>query len=219
MSLVTAWSASRLTDYEMCPGITRYKVVERISEGPPHPAGVHGLAVHKQAEDYLAGRARKVPEAFGYLEDHLKALKKAKAVPEMRVALDATWTPLPDFFHPDTWVRMVLDAAVIRKVSARVVDYKTGKEKPEHEEQLELYALALWACEPKVRVVTGELWYTPTGRRIELTFERDEEMALRARWAERARKLTSDTVLAPKACVACRWCAFSRQKGGPCPEG
>ena len=216
--LVTAWSASRLNEYEICPGKTRFAVVEKIKLEPTEPMR-RGLAVHGLGEAYLKHELKDVPEAFGYFAPELKALRRAKALAEEEYAFDATWQRLDDWFSPVTWARMKIDALVLRATTARAIDFKTGKMREKDEEQIELYALAVFAAHPEIKKVVCELWYTSTGDAATFEVRRSEEMALRASWGARAAKMMNDTKLEPVRHTLCGWCGYSEKKGGPCKVG
>lgn len=76
---------------------------------------------------------------------------------EQKLAITNAFKPT-EWFAPDVWCRGVLDARWLDGSVARVVDWKTGKRKPDSK-QLLLFALLVFACHPEVnRVNTAFVW-------------------------------------------------------------
>jgi CRISPR/Cas system-associated exonuclease Cas4 (RecB family) len=97
-----------------------------------------------------------------------------------------------------------------------MVDYKTGKERDEHTEQLDLYALAGFKAEPEVEVISSELWYLDQGAQRDKEYTRDQVPKLLKYWDAETRGMMRDTRFDPKPGEACRWCSYAKVKGGPC---
>lgn len=225
---ITAWSFSRLKDYEECPFKAKLKVIDRMRE-PDRPAMARGTAIHKIAEDFVKGTLAKMPsdmtELVGYPKFKTKfaALRKAAekqlAVAEGAFTFTSAWTPT-GWFEPDAWLRIKADAQLFvpAKKSVTIIDYKTGKIYEDSKQQLALYALAafLFYPEDEVQTVTGELWYLDHGDTIPLAFERSEMDEMRRQWEARSRAMLNDTIFAPKPGQYCRWCHFRKSNGGPC---
>lgn len=154
----TPWSYSSLTAFETCP--RRYyitKVTKEVTE-PQTEATMHGNAVHKALEKYVGGNTP-LPEKYAQYQPVVDKIKTApgKKLVEMKFGLTSSFTPTT-FFADNCWVRGVLDVAIVNASSVTVLDYKTGKRKPDHD-QLSLFALAgfsLWPFAEKVK--TGYLW-------------------------------------------------------------
>ena len=218
---ITAWSASRLSTFEACARIIFYQVVKKMRL-PPKPAMARGTAIHQLGEDYLKGTVKELPSAYKYYAEPMMELRRAKATPEQELAFDATWQPTT-WTAPDVWVRMKIDATVLKKTKARAIDFKTGREYAEkHADQLELYALALFAAYPGLKTVEAAPWYLDLDREDDpvYIFRRSEEMGLRGKWAARAKKLTDETEF--KANPSFRWCkqcGYNKRNGGPCTDG
>jgi CRISPR/Cas system-associated exonuclease Cas4 (RecB family) len=154
----TPWSYSSLTAYETCP--RRYYLI-RISKqvkDPPNESATHGNEVHKALEEYVAGTAP-MPEKYApYLPvaDRIKAFPGKKLV-EYKFGLTRALAPTT-FFAKDVWVRGVLDVGLLGEKSVTVLDYKTGKRKPDSD-QLRLFAgvaLSVWPYAKRVQ--TGYIW-------------------------------------------------------------
>lgn len=214
---ITAWSFSRYATYQACPAQASYKFIDKLSEGEPGAALVRGKDIHKLAEHYGLGKLKELPTELQKFEAEFQELRKLKKFlqVECQLAADRHWEAT-SWFGSDTWVRIVVDALLIRKSHARAIDYKTGKIKSSHEEQLDLYAIVLFQLYPQLETVTGELWYTDLGDLIELEYQRSELEELKAEWEEKVRPMLTDSTFKPTPNDGCRWCYFSKSKGGPC---
>ncbi len=210
---IEAWSASRVFAYETCPAIPRYRYIDKLPEVAGDPL-IRGSRIHAEGEAYLKAKpAIKIPKSYDYVKDELRALRRKKAISEEQWGFDRDW-------NITSWwgatIRMVLDAHVVRGFRATVVDFKTGKPRPKDEDQVGLYASGAFAMFPKIRTVTGQVWYLDLGSIIELRFNKKEAMAEREQWEARAQKMLDDDVLAPTPNYTCKWCVFGKSKGGPC---
>lgn len=147
-----------LTAFETCPRRFNLTRVTRQVTEPQTTATIYGNEVHKALEHYVGGTAT-LPERF---EQYRPVADKLRIAPgrkllEYKFGLTRALQPT-GFFEANCWVRGVLDVAVVREKSAVVLDYKTGKRKPDHD-QLGLFALAatkLWPFAQKVK--TGYVW-------------------------------------------------------------
>ena len=74
-----------------------------------------------------------------------------------------------------------------------------------------------FATAPKniVRVDTN-LWYLDAGEERGRTFMRSEVPGLKKHWEKRSKAMLADTSFKATPGDACRWCAYSKTKGGPC---
>jgi hypothetical protein len=111
----------------------------------------------------------------------------------------------------------------LKQKGTLVVDHKTGRERPqEHASQLELYSIIEFSVNPRIDYVLGEIFYVDHGKKLSAMFN-DRDLMLtrfRDRWTEKAEKMLADREFAPTPSQwTCRWCAFSRAKGGPCEAG
>lgn len=213
---ITQWSYSRWRDYEHCPRLAKYKYIDRRKE-PDSPAMARGTAVHKAAETWLnAPEKLPLPESLENFRMEFNGLRRLNASAELEWALTKEWEPT-GWFDPNCWVRIKVDAYALKAGKiAQVVDFKTGKQRDSHEDQLSLYAIGALAHEPKALVANAELWYLDLGKKGGRSFARSSLTDLKAEWAGKTKALLSDTIHAPRPNESCRWCAFSKAKGGPC---
>lgn len=212
----TAWSFSRYSTWSKCPFQAKCKFIDKLPE-PPSPALDRGDKIHKLAEAFVKGPVRApVPEELETFAAEFKVLRAKKAKTELQLAFTVNWEPC-EWFAKDAWVRIVADA-LLRKTSTvlRIIDYKTGKMREESKDQLGLYAIAGFSEDPKLKQVHGELWYLDQGEDIILPFDRKQCDDLKTEWSDKVAPMMADTCFVPRPNNNCRWCAFSKAKGGPC---
>ncbi len=220
---IDAWSYSRLSTWKECPYLAYLKYVEKRKE-PDNPAQARGHAIHKAAEDFVVGRVKTlIPELVKFKKE-FAALRKAGASAERELAFTSSWK-LTDWFaknsgpERDAWVRIKIDATLFRKDrSALIVDYKTGRQyMPDHEDQLELYAVAAFLLEPEVETVRCEDWYVDSGAKLERTYTREKDLArLLKKWNDEVAPMMADTTFPKNPSSKCRRCHFRQSNGGPC---
>lgn len=218
---MTAWSFSRWADYERCPLLAKYKHVEKRKE-PDNKYTTRGSSIHKLAEDYVAGKIRLIPPELMNFEDEfkkLKALKKPKPELECAWAFDINWNPV-SWFEQTAWCRVKLDVTAILGGRRYVIDHKTGRFSPSHEDQLGLYALGSFLMLPEDSIEVQD-WYLDKPKDDEdkilgADFKRADLPALKKDWAKRTKVMLSDTKFSPKPSDKCRFCHFRKDNGGPC---
>jgi len=214
---LTAWSYSRLTTYEACPLLARFKFIDRLREPPSKPLE-RGQEVHTKAEKYSTGELKKRPKELDLFKEEFKALRriKKKLNVEQELAITDSWDPC-DWFASDTWLRAKLDCSYNDDVAQVIIDYKTGKVRPENVDQLDLYAPVAFCHAPDhINVIHASLWYLDWGEEVARSYTRGEALKLRTKWVKRSKKMLSDTAFKPTPGNACRWCHFKKSNGGPC---
>jgi hypothetical protein len=215
---LTAWSYSRWSTYEDCPRRARYRYLDKLPEGPKGRALVRGGEIHAEGEAFLKGDRRMVPQAFEAFRSDLRALRRSDALAEAEWAFTKDWK-VTGWFDDDAWVRMKIDAHLMAGRGLRqlrIIDFKTGQIRPANEVQLELYAVGGFSTYEKVTSVKAEFWYLDHGVIDAIEFQRNELNSLRNVWDQRTLKMLNDTRFAIRPNTACRWCAYSKAKGGPC---
>lgn len=214
-----SWGCSRLEDWEGCPLYAKLKHLDKCDCGPAGPALAEGREIHVAAERYVRGQLDDLPDSLSTFSEEFTTLRKdSKRVrTELQLGLDRFWDPC-SWFGVSTWLRMVLDVLWERDPKEwTVVDYKTGKRvDAKHKDQLSLYALGVFAINPKLDRVRTELWYTKPGELVEDTFCRADVPQIRKRWEARVAPLLEDTVFLPTPGDKCRFCPFKAGAGGQC---
>ena len=216
IQMITAWSFSRWQTYQNCPFKAKCKFIDKIPE-PPAPAMERGSTIHKLAENFVDGSLKKLPPELKLFDKEFKALKKAKAKVEESWAFTRNWAET-SWFGRDAWCRIKMDVYDIKKKTLIVIDHKTGKPKPDHADQLSLYALGGLLKFPEVEEVTPELWYLDHGTKNEnpVTYTRDDLEKLKKEWELKVKPMLNDKTFKPKPNYTCRYCPFSKANGGKC---
>ena len=229
---IKSWSYSRLLDYEACPLMAKFKIVDRIPEperplppGKTEHANDRGTRVHNECELYVRGEGQ-LPQEARYFEDEFKSLaakfKKGTVSLEGEWGFDKEWQPID---WKLAWLRMKLDANIhLSNTHAAVVDYKTGRKfgnEVKHGEQLQMYALAVFLRYPQVEHVTAELWYLDVNDLTSLDVTRPIGLRQLKPFDKRGRKMTEATEFpANPNAHSCRYCPYHPAKGsGHCTVG
>jgi len=149
-----AWSYSRLRNFERCA--RRYHEVDILKNFKEESEQLQeGLDVHQALAKRIAQGAA-LPERMPY-EHWIDYVSKGTGVPkaEKKLAITRDFRPC-DFFAKDTWLRAVADVLRIDGQHAHIVDWKTGKVKPDLD-QLIILATCVMVHYPRVHYVTAEL--------------------------------------------------------------
>lgn len=213
------WSYSSLTSYETCPRrfyLTR--IVKTVSE-PQTEATVHGNEVHKALEKYVGGTAA-LPDKYGAyraVADKIRMTHGTRLL-EMKFGLTKALKPC-GFFDSDVWARGVLDVAIVRDKEAVILDYKTGKRKPDTD-QLRLFAgagLNLWPYIEKVK--TGYIWLQ-TGQVDKEEYTREDNQQIMSEFAVRVHRMEESQAKnnwpARPSGLCAAWCPVGRSNCEHC---
>ena len=221
MELTKPWSYSALTAYETCPKrfeLTRVtkQVVEKQTE-----ATLWGNKVHKALEHFAKGTKPLPPdmESYGRYVKKIQSYE-GKRVVEERVALTKDLRPTK-WMAKDVWVRGIIDIGVVGSNRAYLLDWKTGKHRPDSD-QLKLFAALAFAMYPWVdSVVTGFIWLK-VDKFDKQVFTREQTTDI---WSEflprlsRVAKSYNEDKWIPKPSGLCRnWCPVGKQLCEFCGE-
>ncbi len=222
---LTTWSPSRLFKYEECPRKAKYAYIDRIPEGEKSPALVRGEELHGHLENYIAHRVNDLHEDVVKMVNIVNELRekyKARQVyVEYDLAINRQWVKTT-WLAPDVWARFKIDVLVLSEDRGRVIDWKTGRYKPdgEYSDQLNAYSTAVLSTHPQLNEVTSCLLFVDHTdipvERPEGTVKRDGLVWAQEYWNDRAAKMERDTIFEPRPSLACRWCPYTRNKNGPC---
>lgn len=212
VKMFTAWSYSRLSDYESCPLMAKLKYLDKLSE-PLNKAMERGSRIHKEAEYYVKGKLKKLPGSLELFDVEFEELRKLymtrKVRTELEIGLDDTFTEC-GWFGEDTWVRVKADVLYEGDDVWTIIDHKTGKVQDSHKDQLSLYALGAFAMAPDgMENVEAELWYLDEGEVVKTCYSIGDVPKLKKEWTRRSKQMMSAKVFQPKQCYKCKWCPFS----------
>lgn len=154
----TAWSFSRLNNYETCPKKFWHTSVRKDVKEGEGEAMRYGKLVHKALELRIS-KNKKLPLNLQHLERYanLLAMAEGEKLTEQQLAIDNMFNP-SDWFSKETWCRAIIDLAIVKDIHAIVLDYKTGKISDDFT-QLRLAGVMLMLHKPEIQTVElGYLW-------------------------------------------------------------
>lgn len=222
---ITAWSYSRLSTYLKCPRQFRYAFIDKL-EQQKAPAMERGQRIHDELQAYVERKRKRLSSelisSIGKLMSDVDGFRKSKASCELELAVNNKWEPVP-WFDPTAWLRAKLDVFLeVTGFRALIADYKTGRENPvEHAEQLELYVPVVYSHYPHLHEIEARMLYVDHGTDAPALFVdlKDRVPKLRAKWEKKSAPVFKDKTWRATPGYACRYCAFSSRKGGPCDKG
>ena len=130
-----------------------------------------------------------------------------------------------DWFDKKAYFRVKLDARYVDPQSdassVTIIDYKTGKQYPEHTQLMEDYGVMQFLEAPKISEVVTELWYVDQGRRTTAVYDRKAALARLPNLKKRVAAVLNDRKFQPMGVVngKCAWCPHSKKRGGVCDAG
>lgn len=222
MAEVKSWSFSRWDSHHTCPLRFKLKYLDKLPEPTPE-AFLRGRKVHAAIAGYLQaapGGEGELPPEAGKAAPVVQQLRGfANKVVEQQWGYTVKWEPT-GWFGPTTWFRSVLDVGVIYDDNtAEVVDWKTGKPRGTYGAEMELFAISLMQRAQHVTHVSTRLAFTDIKHEEFDEFPRAVLPALIAKWERQVAPMFEDTEYLPRPNEGCKWCAFSKSKGGQCRYG
>ena len=209
-----------LSTYEQCPAKYDYKYKEHLPD-PPGPAASRGTEMHTLLEilDPSKLETENFPAWVEPIAGTLRMLMDGTEIREEKIYLDASWVPCA---KDERALMCVLDLTKTKGRKATVVDYKSGKPRDDHKQQLQLYGMAKLIQQPKVNTVFTKNLYLdqPKEKRwMEHEVKRKDLHDLMSSWDSRVFIMQIDDIRAPRPGFYCQWCPYSRDKAGPCKVG
>lgn len=221
-----SFSYSRWSVWDECPRKYRYKHIDKLPE-PVSPAMERGKKVHDEAAKFVACATEHMPaalEQFTVLATGLRDWPAKQKAVEQQMAFDRDKRRV-EWFGANAYYRMIWDVGTWDADGTKIsiVDWKTGKPRGSYTDQMEVFALpAYWTME-KLERFDAYLVYLDTGDVRPATVTRDEMFSpggVNEKWRDNVARMEADTEFPAKPSEsACRFCAFSWRKGGPCREG
>ena len=159
-------SYSALKEYENCP--QRYYLTRLLKDVKDQggEASKYGERVHKQLEDRLKEKTPLPSETAN--KEPLCAAVEGLAKPgdqllvEKELVLNESLQPT-GWWDPDAWLRSKLDVLILKQDSAIVVDWKTGKRRPDFF-QMQMFAAQVFKHYKNVQVVKTSLVWLPVAQ-------------------------------------------------------
>jgi hypothetical protein len=212
MTTSLSHSFSSIKMYENCPFRYYHQRIAKTVTDQGGEASAHGERIHKYIEERLKGTHSPGEIAdITNLEPIIASIEALSAggtlMTEQQLTLTQALTPT-SWFAKDAWLRSILDVLVVQGRKAVVLDWKTGKRRPDFT-QLELFALQVFAHYEDVQEVsTGFIWTKDLAFDRE-TYKREQTSAMWASLLERIRRIeqSAETGVWPaKPSGLCRFC-------------
>lgn len=206
-------SYSSLKMFDNCPKRYYHQRIAKEVREEPGPATVEGDRIHKELENYLKvgtplspGNKALQPMCDAIRADSSKTLAFEEEITVNKDLKQVGW------WDSDAWMRSKLDVHVRSTSTAAVIDWKTGKRRPDFY-QLELFATQVFLKYPDVqRVKSMFIWTKEVATDSETYHRKDLDKMVRSLVTKTNRieeALETDTWPA-KPSGLCGWC--------PCQE-
>ena len=217
------YSYSQYTTHKSCGYKYKLAYIDKVpvDRGVSSPAMERGSRMHDSAEAYVLGSDELDPELDGYKQWLFNLRENYDCRPELQWAYLPDWTPT-DFKDPDAYVRGIWDLMILPHDEAQSLDvkeYKTGKIYDDHDGQRHLYGLAGMLMFPQFKSVNVETVYFDKKKANSNTWSLSQLDEMKKVWQDRFHIMTLEASYIPNPSWTCRFCDFSKQKGGPCRFG
>lgn len=218
---ITAWSHSRLVQYERCPRQFKFNNVDKVPV-PASPVMERGKVLHTQVAAYIKGNLAEPPAAavnFKWLLDAVRDFPEDSRIIEQQWGFTRDWSKC-GWFGGEVYLRSIIDAGVVYDDhTAELIDWKTGKKYGENEDELKLFAATGFRRFPHLLKITTRLVYFDMIDQDFNEYSVKEVPAIMADFDKRAARLLGDSTYPARPGNHCRWCSFSKDKDGPCQFG
>ena len=145
-------SFSSIKMYENCPKRYYHQRITKEVQDTGSDATIYGERVHEALEHRLDKKVELPSESKAY-EPLCKSIEGMGGTlqVEQKLTLSENLTPTT-WWEKDAWLRSILDVLIIFEDEAIVMDWKTGKRRPDFS-QLELFALQVFSHYPNIKKV------------------------------------------------------------------
>jgi hypothetical protein len=209
-----SFSHTAIKDFENCALAFKHKRVLKSVKFIQGPEAKWGEEVHKAFELRIKD-GTPLPPGLTQYEPMMLRFDGLKTECEKQFCLNDSLKPT-DWFSDDAWLRGIVDVLVwIDEETVFVLDWKTGKRRPDFD-QLELFALLIWAHYPEVKTVKTALVWTKSAEMDKQDYHRDQCNELWTKHIGRIRRIyrAEETGLWPaKPSGLCPYCDVHKQLG------
>ena len=205
-------SYSRIKKYMSCP-LQMKGAYELGIRGTQSPQSARGVEIHSIFEEAVKQQIA-LPSEFNFYDAYIKKLAGASC--ELEIATDRSWAPTAAD-DPDAWLYGIVDLWITQGNRGTLLDWKTGKEYPDHVMQKEFYVCMIADHFPEIEIFDTVNVYLDQKTIKSHRFTRVGDIEhLRERWGNRIKRMEADDICAPTPGPYCRWCDVSKKRGGPC---
>lgn len=168
-----AWSHTSLTAFETCPKKYYHTRVKKDIPDPPGEAALWGQRVHKSLEERAKDNIP-LPDYLSHCEPVIQQIlsKDGQRLIEEQIALNRDLRPV-GWFDKKAWCRGVVDIGVVNEKNAVLLDWKTGKRKPDND-QMKLFAAFSFAKFPWVKKITTAFVWLKENKTDKEVFDREK---------------------------------------------
>jgi len=174
-----SYSYSSLKLYDNCPKRFYHQRVTKEVVDTGGEASKHGERIHKFLEDRLK-KESDLPEEVAKYEAMCATIERhigdGQIMLEQELTLTNKLKPT-SWFAEDAWLRSKLDVLIIKSDAAVVIDWKTGKRRPDYF-QLELFAAQVFLRYPEINKVTSGFVWLPDSRMDSKVYNRSDLVKL-----------------------------------------
>jgi hypothetical protein len=110
----------------------------------------------------------------------------------------------------------VIDAFLEIPLEIHMGEWKTGKVYDDHVSQRRLYLCMVLSAFPEKAKAKIETIYVDHDHAQESKLSREQLPKEQEYWCDNVEPMLRDTFFSPRPGMHCKWCAFSKAKGGPC---
>lgn len=208
---IVTHSFSSIKMYENCPKRYYHQRITKEVKDEGGSATIHGERVHKMLEDALKSPTGELPPEGAIYAKLLNSVRaysaNAKVLAEQELTLNEHLLPT-GWWDADAWIRSKLDVLVLYDDRAVVIDWKTGKRRPDFS-QLELFALQVFSHYPLVNKVSSAFVWLQDGTTDKEVYKRDQLDAMWERFmlkVERIQESVKHGVWPAKPSGLCNYC-------------
>lgn len=217
---MTAKSFTQWGTYNQCPRKYKYRYRDKVvvSDRVKSPAAERGTEIHNTIEALFKDETNvlhpEIEENYGEFFRSLRSTYDCE--PEKRWAVNSAWEPC-DYKDEDCLVRGFIDLFIrMDNTSVGVYEFKTGKEWDDHAAQKHLYGTVTLISEPDIKDVSVIGVYLDEQRNRTTVYRTEMLSTYKWMWDRRLAMLDKDDICAPNPSFLCKWCDYSKDKGGPC---
>jgi hypothetical protein len=181
-----AWSYSALNKFLTCP-YQYYEVsVTKRFKDDTNEENLWGNRVHEEIDKLMRlgrydmrGSKELTPSMKQHVVDTLEPFTDdGLLMSEMKIGLDRQLNTC-DWFAKNIWLRAIVDVLHVQGEVATVLDWKTGKVRPDTK-QMKLFALVVFWTRPDIEVVNTRLEWLKHSDRTEYSYDRTDMPMLKA---------------------------------------
>jgi len=176
-----------------------------------------GTDIHSGVENFLLGTDERLPKEIHKLNGmYMTGVKGLGALlPEYKFGLTKKFE-FTEFDDSKAYLRGVIDLKTRTEEQVKLFEWKTGKMYDEHTDQAHLYAMVGLIEHPEFKNVEVSIRYLDFGTDKKEVYDRDQLKMMKLLWKGRLKQMDTDKTFSPNPSYMCRWCDFSRERGGPC---